>query len=765
VTEQAAIASAVRAVDLLESLGEAPPQSILQRLGELADEDGRPALDELGELLAPLVLVEAAVDEFGRTVCTSGGATPALQQHGWRSFLLRVDNPHGIAATLMGGAGGVIGPGGSTFASKTMLLDQPREAFAEPFRRAWLEAVVTGPTAISGAAIQFAVVSLYSRDAGKRTAGLRFFAVEHPTGTGFTTGPARVDLMTRLFEGGVYTEEIEFEVTPSHLVELDVREPDGRTTMAAVTVTDDRSRVYPSKAMRLAPDMVFQSHVYRAAGEVIELPPGRFTVSATRGPEYRGVERVVEISGDRERVEIVLDRWVDPAERGYYSADPHIHAAGCAHYDHPTEGVSPETMIRHVRGEGLRFGGVLTWGPCYIYQKQFFTGRTISPPATLEHPTMQEIQGMTWEPSRTETDHESMLHYDVEVSGFPSSHSGHAMLLGLTEPEYPGTSGIDDWPSWNLPILRWAAAHGATVGYAHCGIGLEVATDELPNYLVPSFYASGANELIVDVPLGYAAFQAGAEFSPASELNVWYHLLNVGYRTLMLGETDYPCAYDDRPGVGRSYVRLDEAPSGDDAFRGWLAALGTQPSYFGDGRSHVFDFAIDGDLTREQSRALPGRVALTASVAAWLPVALPGGEGIGGSRYSVPAGWHLERSRIQGTRDVLVEIVVNGHVAATQTVTADGATRDLAIEIELERSSWVAIRILRSVHAQPIFVEVGGLPIRASRRSAGWLADCVEALWSAKNAFIREGERGEARAAYDAARAIYLERRDESEVE
>ena len=65
-------------------------------------------------------------------------------------------------------------------------------------------------------------------------------------------------------------------------------------------------------------------------------------------------------------------------------------------------------MMRQVLGESLNVASVLTWGPCYYHQKQFFTGHDdpLSRPGRL-------------------------MHYDLEVSGFPSSHAGHLVLLGL----------------------------------------------------------------------------------------------------------------------------------------------------------------------------------------------------------------------------------------------------------------------------------------------------------------------------------------------
>jgi hypothetical protein len=209
-------------------------------------------------------------------------------------------------------------------------------------------------------------------------------------------------------------------------------------------------------------------------------------------------------------------------------------------------------MIRHVRGEGLSIGDVLSWGPSWYFQKKFFTGHAISPPADLENPELQSADNATWTPKPTAEDVESMLRYDVEVSGFPSSHCGHLVLLRIKEQDYPGTSLIQDWPSWNLPILKWAKAQGGVVGYAHCGIGMQVRSTELPNYEIPPMDGIGTQEAIVDITHGVTDFLSGTNTFPVAELNAWYHLLNCGFRLAMIGETDFPCLSGDRPGVGRS---------------------------------------------------------------------------------------------------------------------------------------------------------------------------------------------------------------------
>ena len=66
-----------------------------------------------------------------------------------------------------------------------------------------------------------------------------------------------------------------------------------------------------------------------------------------------------------------LDRWIDPAKLGWYSGDHHIHAAGCAHYEKPTEGVYPKDMMRYILGEDLKVasGESLPGAPETVYDE------------------------------------------------------------------------------------------------------------------------------------------------------------------------------------------------------------------------------------------------------------------------------------------------------------------------------------------------------------------------------------------------------------
>ena len=102
-----------------------------------------------------------------------------------------------------------------------------------------------------------------------------------------------------------------------------------------------------------------------------------------------------------------------------------------------------------------------------------------------------------------------------------------------------------------------------------------------------------------------------------------------------------------------------------------------------------------------------------------------------------------------------LELVVNGVPVAKKKIVADGQMHEVEFEVDIQRSSWVAMRILPSSHTNPIFVLVGDKPIRASRRSVEWCLKSVDQCWSEKEKFIKENEMDDANSAYSHARAIY----------
>ena len=102
-----------------------------------------------------------------------------------------------------------------------------------------------------------------------------------------------------------------------------------------------------------------------------------------------------------------------------------------------------------------------------------------------------------------------------------------------------------------------------------------------------------------------------------------------------------------------------------------------------------------------------------------------------------------------------LEVVVNGVARARKLIAADGQMRSVTFDVAIEKSSWIALRIVQSSHTNPIFAIMDGKPIRASRRSAEWCLAAVNQCWTQKAVAIAGSEREAARKAYDHARQVY----------
>ena len=410
--------------------------------------------------------------------------------------------------------------------------------------------------------------------------------------------------------------------------------------------------------------------------------------------------------------------------------------------------------MRHVLGEDLKVGANLTWGPCFDYQKQFF------------HGTDDPVSAWPY-----------LLHYDVEVSGFGSHESGHLCLLRLREQIYPGGDSDTHWPKLGLNTLKWAKRQGALVGPAHSGWGLEMDSTELPNFNVPPFNGIGANEYIVDVtheipgPEGKLVpavdFLSTVDTPYPWELNIWYQTLNAGFRTRISGETDFPCIYSERVGLGRSYVQLDGALN----YLDWCEGIRAGRNYVSDGFSHLLNFKADGlamgtkgsELRLADGKTVEFTVEFTVEAAALLGETDV--EHIQSRKFAEHPYWHVERARIPGTRSVPVELIGNGQVVASTNLVADGTIRPIRFSAEINRSGWYAVRILPSAHTNPIFIQVHDKPIRASRRSVEWCLKSVDQCWSQKERFMKGPELVQAREAYEHARSVYRARLAECEGE
>jgi len=795
---QPLVSHALRLAEALQYLGNPLRPEDAHAIAGLKNEAPSAAtVRRIQRILDPYVLAMAEINPESRVKVVRGPAPALLTQDGWTSFLVKVHNQAGINPELevaSPNAEPILHVMSAWKASPTLPPGSyplpPRDA-AVPLspgelahRFLYLEMYRQRPLLgnLSGQRVEYAVMQVYARETGAREARIGFHVGQGTQDIGFRNDVA-----------------ILFEIRPSVKVTLRVKDYDGSPTMGSFTITDGIDRlahsaespfpndyrngfalvnspgapytwpplpdqpelrlnaqrvtdspgiapkrlmgIYPLPSRRLAsrdeyPDFYFQAQIYRADGEHVYLPPGTYTVEVTRGPEYLVETRTLYVPAGAASYEATfrLKRWVDLATLGWFSADHHVHGAGCSHYESPEQGVPPGAMWRQALGEALSVTSVLSWGPGWYHQKQFFTGKEDSLSTAR-----------------------NVIRYDVEVSGFPSQRTGHLILTGLKEDDYPGTTTIEDWPSWGVPILRWAKSQGALTGYAHSGSGLEPTepSNDLPNYVLPKMNGNGAQEYVVAATEGLVDVLSIGDTPFQWELNLWYHMLNVGFRTRLVGETDFPCITHGRVGLFRTYAKLD----GPLTFDAYLNAARAGRSYVSDGRSHIVDFSINGfELGKNASEFRlhgPATASVSARVTALLPE-LPDTT----ARYMALGSrrrpyWDLEHARIAATRKVPVELIVNGEPVATSEIEADGNWSNVRFDYQLTRSSWIALRILPSAHTNPIFAIINDAPVRASRRSAEWVRQAVDQVWKMKSPGIRTADRAEAERAYDQARQVY----------
>ena len=477
-----------------------------QRRGRSADEPA--AVRRIQEVLDRHVLANVHINPESRVRVEQGSARPDLVQGGTRVFLVKVLNEAGVTAPLV-----VESPNTGRVYVPSRNSPEPRQELTDAHvRERWAEISVYNKAPmrprLSGLGIEYVILQVYSRDVGQRSALMGFSVGQGSQDIGFrndidvlfTAGP-------RIPCGSEVRDELGAPTTAGFLIGTSSI-ASIRTSRSAWPRTSSSSR--RSTAGRRGDSSAgWLLHHHRVA---------RAGVSCRRRRRGR-------VAGPQE-LSFALERWIDPSRDGWYSGDHHIHSAGCSHYENPTEGVTPEDMWPQINGEALNLASVLIWGPSVLPSE-----------AVLHRPGSRALHA---EPA------DAVRRRDL---GFPSSHAGHLVLLGLKDQDYPGAKRLEDWPSWDLPILRWAKAQGAVVGFAHSGWGLEVKSRR-PAQLRGAGLRRHRRQRVHRGR--HASGRGGLHFRRGHavvwELNIWYHTLNVGFRTRISGETDFPCITDDRVG-------------------------------------------------------------------------------------------------------------------------------------------------------------------------------------------------------------------------
>mgnify|MGYP003664098805 CR=1 FL=1 len=783
-------ANAGRLVEALEFLGQPLPGELSQQLTAAQKERDARAIQKL---LDPLVIAVVSLNPEVRVKVDRGPGAASIQQSGFIPLLIKVVNHSTVASQLRvrsPQAGPVYSGAAEAILQRQVQteLNDGEDPNGQTDRFLAVEMFQRPPMTrqLSGLEVEYAIVLVYSSEFGKREATLEF-----------DVGAGTQDIG---FRGEV---PILFDVKPAVPVKLAIYDVDGQPTVGRLIVRDSSGRIYPSQAKRLAPDFFFQPQIYRNHGDVVLLPPGEFDIEFSRGPEYYVQQKKITVTDASDPPVILsMNRWVNPMNQGFFCGDHHIHGAGCSHYDSPTKGVSPQDMFLQVKGEGLNVGCVLTWGPCFDFQRNYF-----SPEADAVSEAL------------------TLLKYDLEISGFGSAALGHVCLLNLKNQTYPGSEGTSDhgWPTWTVPVLKWCKEQGGVTGYPHSALqvnpgyegkrlletydadsneglsedelktalmpepfakidtdgnrqlsfgelsrSVERAANVLPNTAIPFMNGGGALEICVSTAEGVCDFISAMDTARIPEWNTWYHLMNCGFPLKLSGETDFPCMSSRRVGQGRVYVQLGKVGQLD--FGDWCRGIAAGKSYVSDGFAHALDFSVDrqrpgfGDVTLSEAGKV--RVQATVAFAPATPIGVAYGNVMPSAGRRIvgdTVNLHAPRSMdyVNGGKRK-VEIIVNGEAVAFTEVPADGQPHDIEFPVSILQSSWVALRHFPQLHTNPVNVIVDEQPIRASADSASWCREVIKELWKFRSKYISESERPAARAAYDRAEAKFQQIADEA---
>ena len=462
--------------------------------------------------------------------------------------------------------------------------------------------------------------------------------------------------------GGAATEikieAMRYRVPTGHL-NITVKDDRGLPTAARIYLTAADGKSYAPRGAFARVSSITGDHYFSSTGTFsIDLPVGSITVEAMKGFEFHPEKKQLTLAaGETVDATLNLTRLLDLAAEGWYSGDTHLHMnyGGIL-------GANPNTLLLEADAEDLNVVNDLptNWNNRLI-DLSYFTG------AVDSHSLAGRI-----------------LYFNEE---YRPMFAGHLGLLNLKEYLYPvydgyvGTPYSADYPS-NAEVLDKIHAQGAIGGYVHPYF-TKKGQDPL---LFMDYY--GAREFPADVALGkvdyYDLMSIWTNDYVAAE--VWYKLLNLGFRIPVAAGTDAMTDYWRAPTIGsvRVYVKTP-APL---QYQGWIDGLKAGRTFVTNGP--LISFRVNNEE--------PGGV-----------VHLP-------KRSSSKV--HIEAEAVSILPMDALEIIENGKVIAT--INAEGSAHaKYSSDVTINSSGWLAARVTGAgkqhlllddsvyAHTSPIYIQKG----------------------------------------------------------
>jgi len=528
-------------------------------------------------------------------------------------------------------------------------------------------------------------------------------------------------LWTEEIPGGAQTQLVSTErqyLKPFGRLSIAVLDQAGHPTPARVFVVGEDGRAYaPEDAWMAADDSFvrserpFEAHYFHTSGHAdLTLPAGPVDVEVMKGFEYRFEKKNVTVTaGQRSNLTIRLQPLSPPKDTRsqWVSGDVHVHMNYGGAYRN-----TPRNLVAQAAAENLQIVEDLV-----VNKEQ----------------RIPDIAYFSTKPDPASTGTNLLLHGQE----FHTSYWGHLGLLNLTRnfllpgyAAYPNTAAASLFPA-NAMVADMAHEQHALVGYVH-------PYDSIPD---PAKDASLTHELPVDVALGKVDYIEVLGFSDhKSTANVWYRLLNCGFRLPTAAGTDAMANFASLRGpVGLNRVYAS-VPAGPLNIGSWLDSLKHGRTFASNGP--LLGFSLGGRQLGDDLHLPAGENKV--KVSAWL-------------RSFVPVD-HLQ-------------VICNGEVAGDLKLT-DGGTADVEDTIAISRSGWCLLRAWseKAAHpildlypyatTSPIYVTVAGSNPKPTEDAAYFIAWIDRLIDSAKSNqdWNREAEKSAVLEVLASARKIYVQK-------
>ncbi|MBI3865443.1 MAG: CehA/McbA family metallohydrolase [Planctomycetia bacterium] len=291
----------------------------------------------------------------------------------------------------------------------------------------------------------------------------------------------------------------------------------------------------------------------------LPVPPGDYRIRVFRGLEYRVNSRELPVRpGQTHDVVVALKRWSNLAEKGWHSADSHLHIG------REFKELNPR-ICKFMQAEDINVGNLIQWGNARHFHnaRQYAFG-----------PEGQYHEGDYWLASGQEN---------------PRTHFlGHTLTLG-------GGNPINVPDAYLVYKNFWEESRrqNALSGYCHFALrrGAEdgIILDLFDNLL--TFIEIIQNERGI--------------------YQIWYDALNLGFRLVPIAGTDYPCGLTAQvtPGRERFYTRVE----GPLTYDSWLEGIRRGRTFVTNGP--LLEFTVSGKrIGDEIELSETGPVVIEASV-------------------------------------------------------------------------------------------------------------------------------------------------------